>query len=402
MLCSGSFFLSAQTYNWQNYSTSNSPLPNNTIRTLLKGTGNDLWIGTDWGLCHFENNQWSIYNQENSPLSDNNVRTLCLDQSNHLWIGTTSQGIFVFDGVNWTQYAMFNSGLPSNFIRTIATDHQGHMWIGTVEGLVRFDGTEWTVWTIDNAGFFTNNISSIAVDANDTKIIGTINGGLLFYDNSSFEHLTLLEHGLPDNSTIDIAFDENGRPWYASPSGGLYFDSGDNDWVIYDEYNSPLTSNSLSAIVLDNYNNFFVGTTEWGLVRFKPPNSWVIYNTSNSSLVDDQILSLEMTNDGDIWVGTKIGGLHRLRDINSGFSSLKDNIFKIWPNPFADIIQIKLPNENNVQTITVYDLNGVVLEVTSTYENGQTHLHTDHFTPGIYFITIETNSFVEQVKLIKH
>jgi ligand-binding sensor domain-containing protein len=197
LLCSGSFFLSAQTYNWEVFSTDNSPLPNNTIRTLLKGIENDIWIGTDLGLSHFDGTNWTTYNADNSPLSDNNVRTLCWDQDNRLWIGTISGGIYVFDGLIWTQHTMSNSGLPSNFIRTIASDQQGAMWIGTVEGLVRFDGDNWMVWTIDNAGFQTNNISAIAVDDNDRKIIGTINGGLLFYNDTTFEQLTLLEHGLP-------------------------------------------------------------------------------------------------------------------------------------------------------------------------------------------------------------
>jgi ligand-binding sensor domain-containing protein len=401
LFLSGSFFVSAQSYNWTNFSTNNSPIPNDAVRALCS-QGNDLWIGTDWGLCHKQDDNWTIFNYENSPLTDNYIRALSVDQSNKVWVGTTVGGVFTYDGLNWMNYNMTNSGLPSNFIRAITHDEHGNVWIGTVDGLARYDGTEWTIWNTENAGFMSNNITSIAIDESNNKIIGTINGGLIILSNEGVHLYTLLEHGLPDNSILDIAFDVDGKPWFASPSGGMFKQTSENNWLVYNESNSPLTSNSLSSIARDINNNFFVGTKEWGLVRFKPPNSWVIYNMDNSPIEDDRILSIETTLNGDIWVGTEIGGLHRLKDLNSEIENLIYSTISIGPNPFDDYLKINSSTTDPIQQLSIFNTQGGRIQFISKNEGDSFQLETSHFAPGTYFMVLTTSTETYQIKLIKN
>jgi ligand-binding sensor domain-containing protein len=189
---------------------------------------------------------------------------------------------------------------------------------------------------------------------------------------------------------------------WTSPSGGMYYFTEDNTWEIFNEFNSPLTSNSLSSILLDNYTNFFVGTKEWGLVRFKPPNAWVTYNTSNSLLQDDQIMSLEMSNNGEIWVGTNIGGLHRLKDLNSEIENLLYSTISVGPNPFHNYLRINSSTNDPIQQLSIFNTQGGRIQFTSKSEGDSFLLETSHFAPGTYFIVLTTNTETHQIKLIKN
>src|SRR3982751_1577058 len=81
-------------------------------------------------LIVFSQAGWTIYNTSNSPLPENSVRCIAIDHNDVKWIGTDF-GLASFDNTNWTVYQTSNSGLPDNSIRSIAIDHQNNIWIGT-------------------------------------------------------------------------------------------------------------------------------------------------------------------------------------------------------------------------------------------------------------------------------
>ncbi len=56
---------------WQEFNTSNSCLPSNTIRCLEVDHNKNLWIGTDNGLVFYDGTKWIIYNTSNSSIPAN-------------------------------------------------------------------------------------------------------------------------------------------------------------------------------------------------------------------------------------------------------------------------------------------------------------------------------------------
>src|SRR5687767_12085019 len=85
-------------------------------------------------------NAWTVYNSSNSQLPENSVRCIAEDLNNVKWIGT-DYGLAAFDGATWTIYQTFNSGIPDNSIRSIAIDDFNNKWIGTFNGgLAKYDG----------------------------------------------------------------------------------------------------------------------------------------------------------------------------------------------------------------------------------------------------------------------
>ena len=92
----------------------------------------------------FAQTAWTNYTTLNSPLPENSIRCISIDAQGRKWIGT-DYGLAIFDDVNWTIYLTANSGLPDNAVRAVAFDSLQNAWIGTFNGgLAKFDGTSWT------------------------------------------------------------------------------------------------------------------------------------------------------------------------------------------------------------------------------------------------------------------
>ncbi len=78
-------------------------------------------------------------------------------------------------------------------------------------------------------------------------------------------------------------------------------------WVIYNTTNSPLPSNYVSKIIVDNNNIKWIGTSQ-GLARFDGKN-WKMYTESNSPLISDNITCLALDKNNNLWIGTGSGGI---------------------------------------------------------------------------------------------
>ena len=400
--CSGSFFLNAQNYDWEFYSTSNSAIPDNSVRCIAMDENQKLWLGTDNGLATFDGTNWELFNTGNSPMTDNYIRAIHHMQDGSVWIGTTHSGIYSFDGANWINYTPVNSGLPDYFIRTITQDSIGDIWVGTVEGLARFDGTNWQVWTIDNAALNSNNITTIAVGSDNTKYIGTINGGLIYYDNSTITEYTILEGGVPDNSSIGIVFDNQNQRWFASPSHGLFTEDGNQNWTSFSVQNSPIMSNGLTSIVVDAQNEFTLGTQESGLIFFTPPSQWSNLNSTNSNLPDNHILSL-YRNDASLWIGTNSHGLVKMTKNTSFLNELTEKKISYYPNPFHDIMEIELIEENTL--IEIRDLSGKNMKdlILQNYtSSSKIQIDTKKLNQGIYILVATSEKGIQTYRVVKN
>jgi ligand-binding sensor domain-containing protein len=409
LLCSGSFFLSGQTnYDWTFYDASNSPLPENTVRCITIDSNGDYWFGTDLGLAFFDGLNWIVYNDQNSPLTDNYIRALEFDANGDLWIGTTQSGIFTFDMTNWTVIDPGNSDLPSYFIRSIKKDQDGAMWVGTVEGLARYASGTWTVWTVAGNGLNSNNISCFGVDENNRKYIGTINGGLMVFENETITEYTILEGGIPDNSSIGMVFDSNNNPWIASPSGGLFTTDASQlivepipNWTSYNMLNSPIPTNSLTSILIDQQSNFFMGSTEHGLITFSPPSGWEVIDTSNSALPDNHILCLLQDPEGYIWMGTSTAGIVRIKKNVQSIEETTKKPLLLYPNPVIGNLYIEGFDPYTPVTISLETMDGRLVKEYNpdNYTASYIELDMSTFTPGQYLLRLNSghDQFIKQI-----
>ncbi len=112
------------------------------IRVLLEDSKHNLWIGTDeQGLIRFEPNSEKaiIYTTENSHLSSNKIKSIFLDERDILWIGTSGEGLDAYDIRNDEFYNFStDDGLSNNVIYSILKDKSENLWMSSNKGITKF------------------------------------------------------------------------------------------------------------------------------------------------------------------------------------------------------------------------------------------------------------------------
>ena len=216
-----------------------------------------------WGLSSEVSNPIFVKTQKNDEWYSFSINQsvvglffddLLVDSWGHKWgvIGRGG-GIFVFDegeSIENTldeRYLLLNTGtgsgnLPSLNVYSIKEDLDGKIWVGTDKGLVYFDNQ-------------TSIFDSPNYDAQEIIIQEGDYGQYLL----SFEKI----------NCIDV--DGANRKWIGTESGGLFVLSDDGEEEVYHftSDNSPLFSNNIVDITINQVNGeVFVGTSE-GLLSYK-------------------------------------------------------------------------------------------------------------------------------------
>jgi len=134
--------------------------------------------------------------------------------------------------------------LPGNYIASLAIDNTNRLWIGTNKGIrILFNTSDF--FTNDNVSasdiiiledgvpkelLFQQFITDIEVDGSNNKWIGTLASGIFYFSSDGQEtifHFTKDNSPLPSNNVNDVTIDQgNGRVYIATDKGLVSFDSG--------------------------------------------------------------------------------------------------------------------------------------------------------------------------------
>jgi signal transduction histidine kinase/ligand-binding sensor domain-containing protein/DNA-binding response OmpR family regulator len=183
------------------YNENTTPrISTNNCRVLFYNQSNNtLYLGTEGGglnAVSLDDNHYpkkiKVYqkNNEHNSLSNNYIRSIIKDSTQNIWIGTyeglnkmipdSISGDFSFKTYTKTD------GLPNNMIQFIAEDGNQNLWIGTNGGLSQFirDEERFINYTVHD-GIQSNEFSEHTVfNKTDGEIImGGINGINAFYPN---------------------------------------------------------------------------------------------------------------------------------------------------------------------------------------------------------------------------
>lgn len=326
---------------WQVWDMDNSPLPSTTVKALVEDGQGGLWVGTDWGLCHFDGEDtWEVYQQTEGGLPGNDINALARDGQGRIWVATTA-GLVVKDGALWTAYTTTNSPIPEDEARGLFVDHLDRVWIATSGGLACFTGTAWNIYNATPESYNglvlnTGNTRCVAVRPDGLVCLGTFNGGLHFITDASVHFLSTFTTGFFDNTATGVLFDPlTGDRWVATPSAGLLRQQGPTQGGVWYQWNSSIAfpSNGITCLDMDPQRRVWCGTQIFGLVRVDLDGSFDQFNEVNSGLPDDEVRSVLTAGDGAVWVGTTYGGLARLtEDVGIG-DSVPVLGSSVFPNP---------------------------------------------------------------------
>lgn len=94
----------------------NSSLLSTHITAIAVGKEDEVYVGTNKGMLHYDNFAFLPLTSENSNLKSNYITCLIMTSTGSLWVGTLNGGLTVFSGLRSKTFHSDNSSLSSNHI----------------------------------------------------------------------------------------------------------------------------------------------------------------------------------------------------------------------------------------------------------------------------------------------
>jgi signal transduction histidine kinase/CheY-like chemotaxis protein/ligand-binding sensor domain-containing protein len=146
--------------------------------TVVQTSDGYMWFGGYSGLSRFDGTVFKTFNattKDNFPSSS--VRVLLEGPDNTLWIGTSESGVVAY---RLGEFEIFNHerGVPSEMIRSVAKNSQGLMYFGCTEGVFTID-REKNIRPVPIDLPANPLVVSLAIDSKD-NVYGILNSGEFF------------------------------------------------------------------------------------------------------------------------------------------------------------------------------------------------------------------------------
>lgn len=298
--------------NWEYWTTSNSPLPDNNVWSFAEDSAGNIWIGTEnGGVMKYDGTNYTVFDTSNSGLLSNWVITIFEDSNNNIWFGTWGRnssycgGLTKYDGTTWVTYTSENSDLPLNCVGAIEEDSDNNIWvsypyIGWIGiAITKFDGSTWTNYSTRDTGYGTT--VDITLDE-DTGILwlGTTNG-LFNYDGTTWNKYAHIPE-LHNQVVRQVSIDHQGSLWLRLNRKFYMFDGVD---LHYPE-DLGLEVLGASSLTDDVNGNIWFGKGAWhypSRVSVYTLTSWVHYTGEDAALHNGNIRGMLVDSQGNAWFG---------------------------------------------------------------------------------------------------
>ena len=262
----------------------------------------------------------TVYNQDNSsiipvvgafhltPLSK-------YDEEGALWVlnGRVSVALNKFNDGVWTGYDLLDvidsPGSSFGFSEIIFAQDDT-IFIGSyAHGLIGLSVNGSAVTNIrsvdtEEQNMPTTYVTSLAIDRRNQIWIGTFKGLRVLYNTSNFftapsvsvNNIVILEDGVPkellsQQIIADIAVDGSNNKWVATIGAGLFYFSSDGQQTIFHftKDNSPLPSNNILDLGIEESNGTLFIATDKGLLSFNPGSSAPIESLENAYIYPNPV-----------------------------------------------------------------------------------------------------------------
>lgn len=202
---------------------------------------------------HPSNNQWKSYSFTDvipeKPGSNIGFGDLVIGSDNTKWVASHNYGLIGFNenGGNPKIKSVYkeDENMPDTYATALALDKRNQLWIGTFRGL--------------RVLYNTSNF---------------------FEDNVSVDEIIILEDGIAKELLFqqfitDIEVDGSNNKWIGTADSGIFYLSSDGQKTIYHftKDNSPLPSNTIADVSIDDTNGIVYIATSKGLVSFRSGGS---------------------------------------------------------------------------------------------------------------------------------
>ena len=291
------------------------------ITNIVEAPNGKLYVGT-WnnGLLELEYDEdlgnYALVKEHNYETSNGNLQTISSDTSggNYGWLRV--KDVVVDDnGLVWITNSLVNKGLAfmntdgqwqsynitsyntqNSHLGDLIIDNQGKKWffIAKGGGVIVYDdnGTPENTNDDNNKHLNTssgqgnlpsNTVYSLAIDNDGEVWVGTDKGLAVFYDtdevfglNGDAQQVLVEADGyvepiIANESVTAIAIDGANRKWFGTKNSGVFVYSADGSQQMehFTQENSPLLSNTVNHISIDNSSGEVFISTDKGLISYK-------------------------------------------------------------------------------------------------------------------------------------
>ncbi len=153
--------------------------------------------------------------------------------------------------------------------------------------------------SLKRTGFRDAVISNAVVESN---LVRTLYSAL--EDTTIWVNFQTSNSNIPTNVLSCIAIDLNGIKWIGTLEFGLLRFDG-SSFEKFDKNNSPLPDNKILCLTVDPSNRVWIGTDDGLAVLIN--GSWSVYTKNNSGLPINSIKSLAAGKSNTMWIGTSLG-----------------------------------------------------------------------------------------------
>lgn len=290
-------------------------LPPSGEHQIYMDTQFRLWVYTTYTSnvqCYDTINKKTIHFLGQDIIQTDIVKSIIDDGNGNIWIGTNSKGIYILNEqknkiihINRDSESPFS--LPSNHINCFYKDNQDIMWIGTTKQGVAFTNLNNTSFEICRTQE-QEDISCFQEDKNGKLWLGFDGKGLACYDSErkNYKLYDTYNSNIPSNLIIGSYFDDEGKIWFGSYGGGIFYEQNN---IFFPIKHAPIPLEYVRHIAGDKYGNLWIGTFLHGLHCMNAKGELTAsYTKENSCLYTNTITDLTYSNNHTtLYIGTSTG-----------------------------------------------------------------------------------------------
>jgi signal transduction histidine kinase/ligand-binding sensor domain-containing protein/CheY-like chemotaxis protein len=267
---------------WRHDPKDPASLASEDVQVLFVDRDNRLWIGGDGGLSMLDAARARVVNGNaattDQPLAGGDVWSLEQDASGAIWVGTYARGLQRLDANGGAPLVLRHvegdaSTIAADDVVALELDDRARLWVGTSAGLSLLDPGTATRPPRVVAQFLPGElIVSLRADAQGNLWVGTRRGAqrrALDADDAT----GFTPYELPRQDVVrGIAFDEAGRPWFATSRGAVYApdDAARITLARDDLQRMSLPSNLVWDVLRDRDGGFWFALNDSGLAYLAP------------------------------------------------------------------------------------------------------------------------------------
>jgi ligand-binding sensor domain-containing protein/signal transduction histidine kinase/CheY-like chemotaxis protein len=297
------------------------------VNDIIEDRQHNLWLATSFGLCNYDaERQKATWVPIPTP-GGNVLFTISVDSANDIWAGSYNHGVIRYDPKNqktrWFSPGPKPKATGDNRINTILNTREGETWIGSeVDGLTILDSSGRLIRQYKHfcgdPQAYDNSVTALYEDKKGTVWIG-VRGQVLYYKEKSSDEIKAIDYGAENNdnskpvSIASITADNFGNTWFASLSGGLFYNNLFKN-VFRNFLRNPGAVKDLRTNIITSFcespdgKEIWLGTAGDGLLRYDTQTDAIAFPATRA-LRKTTVNDIKKDETGKLWIATAGSGI---------------------------------------------------------------------------------------------